>query len=79
MDVKEQILGIVRNQINELDDCLDSAKLHFADTCLSEEDWHNRNDKKINCKMYQAQVEILEKIERLIEDNIIPRPMGAVV
>lgn len=79
MDVKEQILGIVRTQINEIDDQLDAAKLHFADTCLSEEDWHNRNEKKINCKMYQAQVEILEKVEMLIEHNIIPRPMGAAV
>lgn len=79
MDVKEQILGIIRTQMNEIDDLLDAAKLNFAETCLSEEEWHNRNEKKINCKMYQAQVEILEKVERLIEHNIIPRPMGAAV
>ena len=78
MDTREQILGIIRNQINEIDDKLDSAKLNFADTCLSEEEWHNRNEKKINCKMYQAQVAILEKLEEIIEDAFPPEPRASV-
>ena len=79
MDLKEQVLGIIRNQINELDDNLDDAKLQFADSCLSENDWQCKNDRKIACKIVQAQVEILEKMEVLIENALIPRPRGAAV
>lgn len=79
MNVKEQVLGILRNQISELDDSLDDVKLQFADSCLSEDDWHCKTDKKIACKMIQAQIEILENLETAIDDAIIPRPMGAAV
>ena len=75
METKEQVLGIIRNQINEIDDTLDNVKLQFADSCLDENDWQCRNDKKVQCKMYQAQVEILEKMENIIEEIMpsIPR------
>ena len=79
MDLKEQVLGIIRNQINELDDNLDVAKVQFADSCLSENDWQCKTDRKIACKTVQAQIEILEKMEMLIENALIPRPRGAVV
>ena len=79
MDLKEQVLGIVRNLINELDDNLDDAKLQFADSCLSENDWQCKTDKKIACKTCQAQIEILEKIECLIENTVISKPRGAAV
>lgn len=79
MDLKEQVLGIIRNQINELDDNLDDAKLQFADSCLSENDWQCKTDRKITCKMVQAQIEVLERIEMMIEDAVIPRPRGAAV
>lgn len=77
MNLKEQVLNIVRNQINELDDNLDDAKLQFADSCLSENDWQCKTERKIACKTVQAQIDILEKIESLIEDVAIPKPMGA--
>lgn len=79
MDLKEQVLGIIRNQISELDDKLDDVKLQFANTCLAENDWRHVCDKKAACKMVEAQIQILEKIEAVIEDGVIPRPMGAVV
>lgn len=79
MDLKEQVLGIIRNQINELDDNLDDVKIQFADSCLAENDWQCKTERKIACKMVEAQVAILEKIEMMIEDAVIPRPMGAAV
>lgn len=79
MDLKEQVLGIIRNQISELDDSLDDVKIQFANSCLAETDWHCKTDRKIACKVVEAQIEILEKIEMLIDDTIIPRPMGAAV
>lgn len=79
MELKEQILGIIRNQISELDDSLDDVKIQFADSCLENDDWQCKTDRKITCKMVQAQIQILEKIESLIEDAIIPRPMGAAI
>jgi len=77
MNLSEQVLGIIRTQISELDDNLDDAKLQFADSCLSENDWQCKTEKKIACKTVQAQIDILEKIEALIENVVIPRPMGA--
>ncbi|MDD3012638.1 MAG: hypothetical protein PHC34_02920 [Candidatus Gastranaerophilales bacterium] len=79
MDLKEQVLGIIRNQISELDDSLDDVKIQFADSCLAENDWQCKTDRKIACKKVEAQIQILEKMEMLIEDAIIPRPMGAAI
>lgn len=79
MDLNEQILGIIRSQISELDDNLDDAKLQFADSCLSENDWQCKTDRKIICKTVQAQIEVLEKIEMLIEDLINPKPCNMLI
>jgi len=79
MDLKEQVLGIIRNQISELDDSLDDVKIQFADSCLAENDWQCKTERKIACKTVEAQIQILEKMEMMIEDAVIPRPMGAAV
>lgn len=79
MEIREKIVGIIKAQIADINDKLVESKLEFADCNLNESEWHNKNDRKIDCKMYQAQIEILESMEGLIEDLLIPRPMGAIV
>lgn len=79
MEIREKIVGIIRAQVNDINEKLIEAKLEFADCSLSETEWHNKNDRKIDCKMYQAQIEALLSIEGLIEDILIPKPMGAAV
>ena len=79
MEIREKIAGIIRAQISDINEKLVEAKLDFADKSLKNDDWQCKNDRKIECKMYQAQIEILETMEGIIEDLLIPRPMGAAV
>lgn len=79
MEIREKVASVIRAQISDINDKLTEAKLQFADSSLNENDWQCKNDRKIDCKMYQAQIEILESMEGLIEDLLIPRPMGAAV
>lgn len=79
MEIREKIVSIIRAQISDINEKLIESKLEFADKSLKNDDWQCKNDKKIECKMYQAQIEILETMESTIEDLLIPRPMGAAV
>lgn len=79
MEIREKIAGLIRAQVSDINEKLVEAKLEFANCNLNDNEWHGRNDKKIDCKVYQGQIEILEAMEGLIEDLLIPRPMGAAV
>jgi len=78
MEIKEKILGVINAQIGDISEKLVEAKLLFADTNLNENEWHNRGDKKIDCKVYQGQIEILESMGAAIEDLLSSKALVAI-
>ncbi len=79
MEIREKIIGIIRAQVSDINDRLIESKLKFADCDLEPTDWQCKNEKRIECKVYQGQIDILEAMENMIEDLLMPRPMGAQV
>lgn len=58
------IIGLIRNQRLMLDAALEEAKLRFADIALADDNWQEKNDRRIICKTIEAQITILNKLER---------------
>ncbi|MEI8389918.1 MAG: hypothetical protein WCG23_08540 [bacterium] len=74
METCEIIVGIIRAQISNINEKLIQSKIEFADCNLSDNEWHNKNERKIDCKMYQAQIEILENMEGIITEILTQEP-----
>jgi len=58
------VIGLILSQRIILDEVLSEAKLRYADIALKDESWHEKNDQKIRCRMIEAQIMILNKLER---------------
>jgi hypothetical protein len=56
--------GLLRNHKEILTGALEAAKLKFADMALGDNNWQEKTDRKIECKMIEAQISILNRVER---------------
>ncbi len=66
------VVGVIKNQILVCEDELKAAKLRFADSSLDDDNWQGKYDRKVDCKMLEAQISILMKMEREIENMFQP-------
>lgn len=66
MDEQTKIVGIVKNQIIELNEELNLAKIDYANSSLDDNEWPTKRNKKEKCKVLEGQVAVLQKIEREI-------------
>ena len=64
MEEQTKIVGIIKNQIIELNEELNLAKIDYANSSLDENDWQRKANRKEKCKVLEGQVAILNKIER---------------
>jgi len=64
MDEQTKIVGIIKNQIIELNEELNLAKIDYANSSLDENDWQRKMNRKEKCKVLEGQVAILNRIER---------------
>ena len=64
MDEQSKIVGLIKTQINELDEELTQAKLDYAESSLAENDWQCKNDRRVKCKIIESQIFILGKIKK---------------
>lgn len=62
MFAEDKVKSIIRNQVCDLEEKLNEAKIKFAEACL-DEDYSGKLDQQISCKNISAQIEILDKIE----------------
>jgi len=70
MVIKDQVLMVIRNQIAEISDKLEEAKIKFADCCLNEDEWQIRVKYEKMCKIYEGQIKILESLENTLERDV---------
>ena len=77
MEIREKVMGIIKSQINDINDKLSDAKLKFADCCLNEDEWQIRVKYEKMCKIYEGQIAILQGLARTLESDIfvIPHPV----
>ena len=66
MDEQSKIVELIKTQIKELEEQLTQAKLEFADSSLAENDWQCKNDRRLKCKVIEAQIFILQKTKKEI-------------
>lgn len=64
MDEQSKIVGLIKTQINELEDQLTQAKIDYANSSLAENDWQCKNERKMKCKVLESQIFILHKIKK---------------
>lgn len=71
MTPQEAISGLIKNQIIVLDEELDVAKKRYADADLNDENWLGKYERKIDCKVLNGQISILNKLHNDFE-SIFP-------
>lgn len=68
MTEQSKILGIIKKEIETLEEDLKQAKIEYADIELDTNDWHCKENRKIKCKVLEGKIEILWKIEKYIQE-----------
>lgn len=70
MQIKDQVVTVIRNQIADVEMKLTEAKVKLAETFLNEEEWQIRAKFEKLCKVYEGQIRILENIENVLEKDV---------
>jgi len=79
-DPKEcAMIGLIKNQMNDLEGELNEAKLRFADATLDKDNWSMAKEREIACKVVEGQIAILAKLQNAYEDMLSPMPSMAMV
>lgn len=74
-DSKEcAMIGLIKNQMNDLDDALNEAKLKFADATLDKDNWSMAKEREIACKVIEGQIAILARLQNAYEEMLSPMP-----
>jgi hypothetical protein len=68
MEIREKIMGIISNQINDINEELSVTKIKYADLCLKDEDWHVKVKFEKKCRILEGQISALESMANNIED-----------
>ncbi len=77
-DSKEcAMIGLIKNQMHDLEDELNEAKLRFADATLDKDNWSMAKEREIACKVVEGQIAILAKLQNAYEDMLSPMPSMA--
>lgn len=72
-DSKEcAMIGLIKNQIHDLEDELNEAKLRFADATLDKDNWSMAKEREIACKVVEGQIAILARLQNAYEDMLSP-------
>ncbi len=67
MNEQSKILEVVKNEIENLEEDLKQAKIEYADVELSPNNWNNKTDRKVKCKVLEGKIEILWKMEKCVQ------------
>ena len=60
--MKDKIMSMMMAKIDELTPELDRAEQLFGDAVLNEAGWHVINDRKINCRILEAKIMVLNQM-----------------
>ena len=76
-DPKEcAVMGLIKNQIHDLEEHLESAKIKFANATLDKDNWSMAKECEIACKVIDGQINILSKLQHDFECMLTPIPMA---
>lgn len=67
MSEQAKILGIIKKEIQTLEEDLKQAKIEYADMELDTTDWHCKENRKIKCKVLEGKIEVLWKMEKYLQ------------
>lgn len=62
-----KILEGIKNEIDNLEEDLKQAKIEYADIELSPNNWNNKTDRKVKCKVLEGKIEVLWKMEKYVQ------------
>ena len=60
--MKERIIAMLTEKIDDLTPSLDKAERLFGNATLHEADWHVINERRINCRVLEAQIMVLNQM-----------------
>lgn len=60
--MKNKIMSMMMAKIDELTPSLDKAERLFGNATLHEADWHVINERRINCRVLEAQIMVLNQM-----------------
>lgn len=66
------IMGIIKNQIIELQEELTDMKIKYADASLQEKNWYSKYEHKMACKINEGKICVLKKIQKDFENMLMP-------
>ena len=64
---QSKILEGIKSEIETLEDDLKQAKIEYADIELSPNNWNNKTDRKVKCKVLEGKIEVLWKMEKFVQ------------
>lgn len=66
------IMGLIKNQMIDLQDELKETKVKYADASLQEENWSAKYERRMACKILEGKIAILNKLQRDFENMLTP-------
>ena len=66
------IMGLIKNRIALLEEQLDEAYNKLGRVSTDEENWSAKYERKMDCKILESQIAILNKLQRDFENMLTP-------
>lgn len=66
------IMGLIKNQMFDLQEELKETKVKYADASLQEENWSAKYERRMACKILEGKISILDKLKRDFENMLTP-------
>lgn len=66
------MVGLIKNQMNDLEEDLYDAKIKFADATLDKDNWSMAKEREITCKVIEGQISMLTKLQNAYEEMLSP-------
>ena len=67
------IIGLIKNHILDLDEKLHDAKMRYADASLDDDNWSGKYERKMECKILEGKMEILNTVQKNFENMFTPK------
>lgn len=64
MDEQKKLLEIIKTRTDALESDLVQAKIQYANSDLNANDWQCKMDRKIDCKVLEGQIAVLNNLKQ---------------
>ena len=70
---QEAISGLIKNHMIVFEEKLNDAKMRYADASLDDENWTGKYERKMECKILEGKMEILNTVQKNFENMFTPK------